>query len=158
MADAGFPHGLGASLVYRPIWFTRLYAGPTYNFIAPGLRLGVTAVPFHFFVTPTFSAEYGHAFNGDAGKLIARFGSVSPPERLVLEKFGYDYVSLQLGIETGSPRTFAWYFRLGIAWVFAKAHNFDQAVQMENPGLTSTSPRIRAAVPTLSTGVYLFVW
>jgi hypothetical protein len=29
---------------------------------------------------------------------------------------------------------------------------------MENPGLTSTSPRIRAAVPTLSTGVYLFVW
>lgn len=158
MADLGFPDGLGASLVYRPIWFTRLYGGPTYNFIAPGLRLGATLVPFHFAVTPTLSAEYGHAFDGDAGRLVSRFGTLDPAEKVALEKVGYDYLSIQLGIETGSPRTFAWFLRLGVAWLFVGAHHFDQAAQIKDPRLTSANPRIRAAVPTLSTGVYLFVW
>jgi hypothetical protein len=158
MADGGFPDGIGVSLVYRPIPYTRLYAGPTYNFLAPGLRLGGTLVPFDFFITPTLTAEYGHAFDGNAGKLVSRFGTLDPAEKVLLRKVGYDYLSLQLGIETGSPRTFAWFFRAGVAWLFVRVHDFEEAAQIKDPRLTSTSPRVRAAVPTFSTGVYLFVW
>jgi hypothetical protein len=158
MVDLGFPDGIGLSLVYRPVQYTRLYAGPTYNLLAPGLRVGGTLVPFHFYLTPTLTGEYGHAFPGDAGKLVAKFGNLDPSERLLLRKLGYDYLSLQLGLETGSPRTFAWFLRAGLAWLFVDVRNFEQAAQMKDPRLTSSRPRIRAAVPTVSTGIYLFVW
>ncbi|HSB20732.1 MAG TPA: autotransporter outer membrane beta-barrel domain-containing protein [Anaeromyxobacteraceae bacterium] len=158
MGDVGFPDGLGLSLVYRPIWFARLHAGPTFNFLAPGLRLGATAVPFQFLVTPTLTAEYGHAFDGDAGRLVSRFGTLDPAERAVLRKVGYDYFLVQLGIESGSPRTFAWFVRVGLGWVWVRVHDFQAAAQTQDPSLTSTNPRIRVAVPTVSTGVYLFVW
>jgi hypothetical protein len=158
MGDLGFPEGIGVSLVYRPIWFTRLYAGPTYNFIAPGLRLGATAVPFHFFVTPTLTGEYGHAFEGDASGLASSFGSLDPAEKLALKKVGYDYLSVQLGIESGSPRTFAWFVRVGLAWVWTRARDFQAAARTQDPTLTTTDPKIRVAIPTVSTGIYLFVW
>jgi hypothetical protein len=158
MLDAGFPDGIGASAVARPIWFTRFYAGPTYNFIAPGLRLGGTLVPFHFFLTPTFTAEYGHAFRGNASKLVASFGKLDAAEKKVLGDVGYDYLSLQVGIETGSPRTFAWFVRAGLGWVWTRVHGFQAAAQTKNPTLTTTDPKIRLAVPTISAGVYLFVW
>lgn len=158
MLDAGFPDGIGASAVARPIWFTRFYAGPTYNFIAPGLRLGGTVVPFHLVLTPTFTAEYGHAFRGNASKLVATLGTLDAAEKKVLGDVGYDYLSLQVGIETGSPRTFAWFVRAGLGWVWTRAHDFQAAARMKNPTLTSTEPKIRVTVPTISAGVYLFVW
>ena len=158
MLDAGFPDGIGASAVARPIWFTRFYAGLTYNFIAPGLRLGATAVPFQFVVTPTFTLEYGHAFSGNAGWLVSRFGTLDAAEKQVLKDVGYDYLSVQLGIESGSPRTFAWFVRAGLGWVWTRVHDFQAAAQMKNPTLTSTEPKIRVVVPTVSAGVYLFVW
>ncbi len=159
LLDGGFPDGLGASLLYRPIWFTRLHAGATYNFMGPGLRAGATLLPFHFFLTPTLSAEYGHAFDADASKLVSAFSKLSPSEKILLRSVGYDYLSVQLGLETGSPRTFAWFTRVGLSWIWPSVGNFQAAAQTANPNISAVSkPKIRVVTPSVSMGVYLFVW
>jgi len=158
--DGGFPDGIGASLVYRPIWFARFHGGPTYNFIGYGLRAGVTAVPFHFVFTPTVSAEYGHAFEADAGALASKFGTLTDTEKTLLKRVGYDWVSVQAGLETGSPRRFAWFFRAGLSWVWTGVHDFQAAVagQTGATRFTSTDPKIRVVTPAVNAGFYLFFW
>ena len=158
--DGGFPDGIGASLVYRPIWFARFHGGPTYNFIGYGLRAGVTAIPFHFIFTPTISAEYGHAFEADAGALASKFGKLSDTEKVLLKRVGYDWVSVQAGLETGSPRRFAWFFRAGLSWVWTGVHDFQAAVagQTGATRFTSTDPKIRVVTPAVNAGFYLFFW
>jgi hypothetical protein len=160
MLDGGFPDGLAASLLVRPVWFLRLHAGGTYNFLGPGLRAGATAVPFHFPIVPTLSAEYGHAFDADAGALASKFGTLGPAEKVLLKRVGYDYLSLQLGIETGSQRRFAWFFRAGIGWVWTHVRGLAAAAQAENPGSSfeAADPRIRVAVPTVTTGFFLYFY
>lgn len=159
MVDGGFPDGIGASVLVRPIWFARFHAGGTYNFLGPGLRTGVTLVPFHFPIVPTASFEYGHAFQADAGRLASLFGRLSPTEKTLLEKVGYDYLSLQVGLETGSQTGFAWFTRVGVSWVWTRARNFQQAVQPTVPAgvtVTSTDPKIRVLTPSINTGFNLY--
>jgi hypothetical protein len=160
MLDAGFPDGLAASLLVRPIWFLRLQAGGTYNFLGPGVRTGAALVPFHFPIVPTLSAEYGHAFDADAGALASKFGNLGVAEKILLKRVGYDYLSLQLGIETGSQSRFAWYFRAGIGWVWTHVRGLAAAAQAQNPGSTfeAADPRIRVAVPTVTTGFFLYLY
>jgi hypothetical protein len=134
----------------------RMHAGATYNFLGPGLRAGATVVPFHFPIVPTLSLEYGHAFEADAGPLVSRFGKLSASERTLLKRVGYDTLAAQVGIETGSPRSFAWFVRAGVAWVWVGVPNFDQAVQQQNPSMQSSSPKIRVTVPAVNVGFYLY--
>jgi len=159
-ADGGFPDGFGASLVYRPIWFARFQGGVTYNLLGIGLRAGATAVPFHFIFTPTLSAEYGHAFEADAGALAGRFGKLSAAEKSVLKRVGYDWLSVQLGLETGSPRRFAWFVKAGLAWVWTGVHGVQEALDAQggSPRLTSTDPKIRVVTPAVNAGFYLYFW
>lgn len=156
MLDAGFPGGLGASLLVRPLWFARFHAGLSHNLLGPGLRAGATLVPFHFPVVPTLTGEYGHAFQSDASGLVGRFARLDDAEKTILRKVGYDYLSAALGIEIGSQRSFAWFFRVGLARVWTRAHDVNAALQQTNPSLTSSDPKVRVTVPTLSSGVYLF--
>jgi len=159
MLDGGFPDGLGASVLFRPIWFARLHAGGTYNFLGPGLRAGATLVPFHFPIVPTASVEYGHAFQADAGALASKFGKLSATEKTLLKRVGYDYLSLQLGLETGSQTGFAWFTRVGVSWVWTRARDFQQALQPTVPaGVTveSTDPKIRVVTPSINTGFNLY--
>jgi len=159
MLDGGFPDGIGASVLVRPIWFARFHAGGTYNFLGPGLRTGVTLVPFHFPIVPTASFEYGHAFQADAGRLASLFGRLSATEKTLLKKVGYDYLSLQVGIETGSQTGFVWFTRAGVSWVWTRARNFQQAVQPTVPAgvtVTSTDPKIRVLTPSINTGFNLY--
>lgn len=158
--DGGFPDGFGASLVYRPIWFARFQGGLTYNLLGFGLRAGATAVPFHFIFTPTLSAEYGHAFDADAGALAGRFGKLSAAEKAVLKRVGYDWLSVQVGLETGSPRRFAWFVKAGLAWVWTGVHGVQEALDAQGGSvrMTSTDPKIRVVTPAVNAGFYLFFW
>lgn len=156
MLDGGFPDGFGASLLVRPVQPLRLHAGATYNLLGPGLRVGAAVVPFHFPIVPTGSIEYGHTFEADAGALAGKFGHLTSLEKDLLKRVGYDYLSVQLGVETGSQRSFAWFVRGGFAWVWAKIPGFAEAVQGQNPQFTSTTPKIRVTVPAVNTGFYLF--
>jgi hypothetical protein len=151
---------MGASLLYRPIWFARLQGGATYNFLGPGLRAGVTAIPFHFLFTPTLSAEYGHAFEADAGALASKLGKLSGTEKALLRRVGYDWLSVQAGLETGSPRRFAWFFRAGLSWVWTGVRDLQGAVNAQggNGLFTSTDPKIRVVTPAVNAGLYLFFW
>ncbi|MBI5067194.1 MAG: hypothetical protein HZB56_03065 [Deltaproteobacteria bacterium] len=159
LVDAGFPDGIGASLLYRPAWFARLHGGATYNFMGPGLRAGATLVPFQFFLTPTLSAEYGHTFDADATRVVSIFSKLSPSEKILLRSVGYDYLSVQVGLETGSPRTFAWFTRVGLSWIWPRVNDVQAAAQAQNASITSVSrPKIRLVTPSISTGIYLFVW
>lgn len=156
MLDGGFPGGLGVSLLVRPTWFVRGHAGATYNLLGPGLRIGATLVPFQSPIVPAVSLEYGHAFEANAGALASKFGTLTPLEKTLLRRVGYDYLSLQVGIETGSQRRFAWFLRAGLGWVWTRVRDFNQAVQSQNPLLESTDPKIRVVVPAVNTGFYLF--
>jgi hypothetical protein len=159
MVDGGFPDGIGASVLVRPIWFARFQAGATYNLLGPGIRAGVTLVPFHFPIVPTASFEYGHAFQADAGRLAGLFGKLSATEKTLLKKVGYDYLSLQAGLETGSQTGFAWFVRAGVSWVWTRARNFQEAVQPTVPAgvtVTSTDPKIRVLTPSINTGFNLY--
>jgi hypothetical protein len=156
MLDAGFPGGFGASLLVRPIWFSRFHAGLSHNLLGLVVRTGATLVPFHFPIVPTLTGEYGHAFQSDASGLVGRFANLTDAEKTVLKKVGYDYLSLAVGLETGSQRSFAWFLRLGLARVWTRAHDVNAALQQTSPNLTSSDPKIRVTVPTLSTGLSLY--
>src|SRR5947199_8257800 len=64
MVDAGLPDGGTASLVFRPSRWLRVHGGGGYNAVSPGVRAGVTLVPFGMGSSATLEA--GHPSEGNA--------------------------------------------------------------------------------------------
>ncbi len=115
--DAGLPDGLGASLALRPWSWLRLTGGIVTNTISPGIRAGVTVIPFHFAITPTLSVEAGHYFDGDANHAIGFVTQQPSFYNAAFAHVGYDFVDGQIGIEIGFPDRWAFSIRAGLGYV-----------------------------------------
>jgi hypothetical protein len=155
MFDVGVPDGTMLSFVYRPIDLARFHAGAGYNGVSPGLRLGGALLPFGY--GPSLSLEYGHYFEGDANGLVEKFTGPLKEGNEVLERFGYDYVSMRAGIELGGDR-FTFFARGGITWLRSTIHNLDsllEANQDENSNtriVVKQDPVVNAFAPSLNLG------
>jgi hypothetical protein len=157
MLDVGLPDGTVASFVVRPISVLRLHAGVGYNAVSPGLRIGAALLPFG--AGPSVSLDYGHYFEGDANSLAQAFTGANKADSVLLERFGYDYLSLRAGMELGGDR-FIFFSRGGVSWVRTAIHEFATLLDPgEGQAATNTSivvskdPILSAFVPTFQIGM-----
>ena len=122
MFDLGVPDGAMLSFVYRPVEVARFHGGAGYNGVSPGLRLGATLIPFGW--GPAVSADYGHYFEGDANGLVSALANTNEADSVLLQRFGYDFVNLRLGLELGGDR-FTFFARGGVSWIRTTLHDFE---------------------------------
>ena len=121
LLDVAVPSGFGASLAVRPCSWISLHGGVISNTVSPGIRGGFTLAPFHFAVTPTFTAEIGHFWDGDANSSIAFFTQNSGFHSDLVQHFGYDFVTGQLGIELGPPDWWVISIRVGLSYLWSSS-------------------------------------
>jgi hypothetical protein len=157
--DGGFPDFAGISAVWRPWRMLRLHGGVLYNGAAPGLRAGVSFVPFDFFITPALTAEYGHFFGGD-GNFLAEGLSLDTGGALgdVLDNLQYTFVNVHLGLEMGLPNRFVLYLRAGLTRLETTLHGSGAAVEeyVNDPTLEVSDFQLRGNVPSLKLGLLFY--
>jgi len=154
--DGGFPDGFALSLLVRPLRPLRLDVGVTYNLIGFGIRGGATFVPFKLWLAPLVRVEGGHMFDADATGFISNFTTLTATEQTLLRSVGYDYVSIQGGLEFGSPNRFVFFVRAGYAWLWTTLQNFQQAIN--NPTIQAQNPKVSGHAPTGTVGLQFYFW
>jgi hypothetical protein len=155
--DAGFPEGAAVSAVFRPVSQLRLWAGPTWNVVAYGLQGGVTFVPWHLGVSPTFSVEGGRYFSPDASFIARRADEIPDELEPLLEDVKYDYAAAHVGVEIGTRDGFAFSLRAGLAYVSLRARGQVTAATDGGTGtVTFSDPHIRGTVPSVKLGLQLW--
>ena len=119
--DVGVPDGTNAALVFRPIRAVRLHAGFGHNGITHGYRAGVTLVPFGSWFSPTLSVDVGRYPEGDANPLVRMAVGDPTFSAPALERVGYRYGNLHLGLEFGRKRA-TFYIHGGVSRVVGRVH------------------------------------
>jgi hypothetical protein len=146
----GVPQAVTLDLLYRPIPWIRLSAGPTWDYVGWGMHGGVVLSPFRWFVTPTLGVELGRLFETD----LNDFADVDPGLQPLLQRVDLQYVATTLGVEIGSQRGFSFALRVGLVWLTASTHGTGRLTESggisgQNDAIvTVTSPTIRASAPT----------
>jgi hypothetical protein len=147
---AGVPQAATLDLLYRPLPWLRLSAGPTWDYVGWGLHAGAVWSPVRWTVSPTLGVEAGRLFEADLNK----FTSADPGLQPLLQRVEVQYVATTLGLELGSQRGFSFALRVGMVWLEATTHGTGQltgtgGVNGQNEAVvTVTSPVIRASAPT----------
>lgn len=158
-ADVGLPDGANLSLVARPWSWLRAQASIGSNSISHGWRAGVALLPFG--TGPAVVAEYGRYQEGNANALASKLlGSRPSP---LLERVGYDYVNLHLGLSFGYRRV-VFFVQGGPSFVRGQIHNLDQVVRGSTAGTGSTEvavheePSIKATAVSGKLGLIVYIW
>lgn len=152
--DVGAPEGAGASISFAAFPFLRLQLGVAYNAIAPGMRGGVTLVPFATFVRPTLSLHAGHFEPGDASKVASVFSDNAITRSPLLDQLQYDFVSAHLGVEIGRANGPSFFLRGGFSRATVRLGGFGSFVQTLNESSASTAiPTLTVAAPSVQLGL-----
>ena len=158
--EAGAPDGAVAALLFRPVPWLRLSAGPAWNYLGWGLQVGAGWTPIRWAISPTVNVDYGHYFDADATKLTDRFGSDTAKIEPLLRRVGYDYLSGQIGLEFGSQRGFAFYLRGGLSYFWTTIRGANESIANNadpgDPTVTVADPKIRAVIPSVKLGFQVF--
>jgi len=165
MADVGVPDGMIASLVVRPWKWVRAYGGGGTNTVAKGWRGGLSLLPFG--AGPSLSAEYGSYAEGNANGLVGRLVQGGWEGSAILDKVGYDYANLHVGLDFGG-RYFTFFIHGGISRVWSTVHNMDSATHSNtsnsNSNVTGSTqivvnkdPTIVATGSSLKIGLIIFL-
>jgi len=154
---AGFPDGVTADLVYRPLPYLRLQAGPAWNYLAFGIQAGVAVTPIRWAVSPVLEASYGHFFGADLNRV---FKNVPVELQPLLKDFGYDYFNGQVGLEVGSPRGLTFSLGLGLSYFWSTLHGSSTVVKNQGTPdeatVTIANPSLRALTPSLRLGLLYY--
>jgi len=160
-ADVGVPDGANLSLVARPCAWARSQIAIGSNSISHGVRVGVTLLPLGH--GPGLVAEYGHYQDGNANPLAARLmGSGFQPSPL-LERIGYDYLNLQLGMNFGYQRV-VFFVQGGLSMVWGHIHNVGPFVRGTTGDSGSTEVVVHSDPTAKATGIagklgfLVYVW
>jgi len=155
----GVPQAATLDLLYRPLPWLRLSAGPTWAYVGWGLHGGAVLSPFRWPVSPTLGVEVGRLFETDINRYVSADAGLQP----LLQRVDMQYVATTLGLEFGSQRGFAFAFRFGLVWLEASTHGTGQltdtgGVNGQNEAIvTVTSPVIRASAPTVQLVFQYFI-
>ncbi len=160
--DVGAPAGAGLLGIVRPWSWFRTNAGLAYDVLGFGVRGGVSFVPWHFAVTPTFNLDFGHYFSGDASMFVS---NPTPTQKTLLQQATFDFVSPQIGLEFGSQQRFTFYLRGGLTYIgnmsFAGKDVTAEAQAHTGTGngtwTSSGDLAFRGLLPSFSFGFILFV-
>jgi hypothetical protein len=144
----------GLLLELRPFRWAQVRAGVGYNWLAFGVRGGVTVVN-PVIVLLSLTCEGGHYFEGDANKAIHWFSN-DVQEIGSLRHFSYDYLNLLAGIEL-ERRHFSFYLRGGVSWMHTTIRDFAQSAQdAAHVDLQASDPKVSYRGPTLKLGTQYF--
>ena len=144
----------GLLLALRPFRWVQMQAGAGYNWLAFGVRGGVTLVN-PVAVPLSLTCEGGHFFEGDANK-AARWFSNNAQEVGSLRRFSYDYLNLLAGLELGG-KNFSVYLRGGVSWMRTTIRDFAQSAQdAAHVDLQASDPKVSYRGPTLKLGTQYF--
>jgi hypothetical protein len=151
--DAGVPDGANGSLVYRPWSFVRVHVGGGHNAVAPGVRMGLTLVPWGSGISA--SVDAGHTFRGDANPLARMVSGDASLDVAALREVGYDYANLHLGYEWGR-RWATFYLHGGLSYItgvvknanetFAKVDDYTDVTFHGDPKVNVWAPSVRLGV------------
>lgn len=147
--ESGFPEGLGLNVMYRPVPFARLWAGPAWNYAAFGLQGGAGLVLANWGVTPVLSVEAGRYFSSDVSRFLSSAGGVPDEMVPLLESLSMNYAAAMLGLEFGSPRAFSFAVRVGLARLSVKANGSGTITQDDGTTIRFEDPRFAATMPAL---------
>lgn len=156
---AGVPQAATLDLLYRPIPWLRLSAGPTWDYVGWGVHGGLVLAPVRWVVSPIAAVEAGRMFEVDLNKIA----SVDAGLRPLLQRVNVQYLAATVGVEVGSQRGFAVSLRAGLAWLQTIAHGSGQltasggASGQNDAIVTVTSPTLRASTPTVQLGFQYFL-
>jgi hypothetical protein len=142
--------------VARPWSWLRVQAGVGSNSISHGWRTGVALLPFG--MGPALVAEYGRYQEGNANALAGKLlGSRPSP---LLERIGYDYVNLHLGLNLGYRRV-VFFVQGGVSFVRGRIHNLDQVVRDATASTEVAvhgEPTIKATAISGKLGLIAYIW
>ncbi|HEX4801883.1 MAG TPA: hypothetical protein VFV14_00110 [Myxococcaceae bacterium] len=150
--DAGVPDGMAASVALRPWHWLRIQAGGMHNTISPGMRGGISLVPFYFWITPSLTAEAGHYFEGDATWIARRLTSDRSLDPL-FRQVGYDFGNAHLGLELGSPQGVSFFLRAGISYV-QMGKGVQQAIT--DPTIQAGDVKLSGVIPSAKLGLLIY--
>lgn len=159
--DGGFPDFAGLSVVWRPLWLVRLHGGVLFNGVGPGVRGGLTLIPFNFPITPTLTAEYGYFFGGDASFISDVLPIDQSQGGAMAEALGnlqYHFANLQLGVEAGVPGRFVIYLRAGLSYLDTTLYGSGALLEEHSgdPNLSVEDFRIRGTIPSAKLGLIFY--
>lgn len=114
--DLGMPDIIGVGVVVRPLWWLRLVAGGSSDLFSGGLGGGVVFVPLRRRLSPAISVDGGHVFPSATRGVPRAFG-VNVDGQIV----GYDFVSLQAGLEFAINRRVSLSACTGVSFIDVSA-------------------------------------
>ena len=134
--------------------------------VSKGVRGGVSLLPFG--VGPSVSLEAGHTFDGNANGLARTFAGSSYSDNAVLQRIGYDYANLHLGLDFGGRRV-VFFIHGGMSYVRATVHNLNAEISNStsfggagSSGGTTVSfnqdPVVRVLTPSAKLGLIFYIW
>jgi len=151
--DAGVPDGMAASVALRPWHWLRIQAGGMHNTISPGLRGGISLLPFYYWITPSLTVEAGHYFEGDATWIARRLTSDRSLDP-IFRQVGYDFGNAHLGLELGSPRSVSFFLSAGISYV-QMGSGVQQAI-INDPTIQASDVRLSGVIPSAKLGLLVY--
>jgi len=162
MADAGLPDGLMGALVVRPLSQLRLHVGGGSNSAGPGIRGGITALPFGSGIS--FSVEGGRYRDSDANALIQLFFKGAGGFSSYVGKASYNFWNAHTGLDFGE-RDVVFFLHAGFTFVAATLK--DVAVPAEVLPASSAAgsttvefkedPKLRLLSPSAKLGLILYL-
>jgi hypothetical protein len=157
LGAVGVPDGVVASAVYRPVEMLRLSAGGTWNYFGFGVQGGVGCKPLQWPIAPTVDLDVGHYFDADM-RWVADQGAGFPPElKPLLEKVGYNYANLHVGIEIGSSRSLVLFARAGLSYFWTTIRGVQTLTDSSGATVRVEDPRLRATLPSVKLGILFFL-
>lgn len=155
--DAGVPEGASVSVMYRPLPAVRVWAGPAWNYVGWGFQAGIAAVPWHFVLTPVFSAEAGHYFHTDVSFLASDAKGIPEGLKPLLSKMGYSYAAAHVGIELGSQRGLSLFVRAGLSYLSLSTKGTATMTDAASGvTVTFTDPKVKGTIPSVKAGIQLW--
>ena len=124
-----------------------------HNSISPGIRGGISLVPFYYWITPSLNLEAGHYFPGDATWIARR---LTPNRNLdsLFQRVGYDFGNAQVGLELGSPRGAIFFLRAGISYLATTGRGVQQA--LTDRSLQAGDVKLTGVIPSAKLGLIYF--
>lgn len=148
----GFPQAVELSLLWRPLPWLRLDAGPSWDYAGWGVHGGVTWTPIRWAISPTLGVHAGRFFRLDLNKVAK---DVSAEVQPLLEQVQLQYVDALLGFEFGSQRGFAFALRFGLTWMEIDSKgtgtftdSSSGTASASTTVVTVTDPTFRGSAPT----------
>jgi hypothetical protein len=148
----GFPDFANANLLFRPVPWARLYAGPCWGYVSWGMQGGVVLAPWNGVATPTLSFQAGTLFSTDLRRFLKSDSKSANEVKPLLANVDYRYLAADLGLELGSPRGFNFFLRLGLSFVVIKANGSATHTADDGTRVTLRDPSVSAWMPSLKLG------